>query len=90
MTQFIKETCGVAFMRASMKCLSRVHSTAFALRKSLGGKRRMLKMFPEIEERKAPKMKVLQDVMAERLQAYLEYLAFYHQGKKSLGNLSKI
>ncbi len=55
----LPETCGVAYMRASMKCLSRVHASAFALRRSLGGKRPMLRMFPEIEERRPPKWKVL-------------------------------
>ena len=36
-------------MRASMNSLSRVHATAFALRRSLGGRKRFLKMFPEVQ-----------------------------------------
>ena len=68
-------------MRASMNSLSRVHSTAFALRRSLGGRKRFLKMFPEVQERKIPRLKSLKKLMAERLRPYLEYLALFHTGK---------
>ena len=70
-------------MRASMNSLSRVHATAFALRRSLGGRKRFLKMFPEVQERKVPRLKTLKALMAERLRPYLEYLAVFHTGEWS-------
>ena len=71
-------------MRASMNSLSRVHATAFALRRSLGGRKRFLKMFPELQERKVPRLKTLKALMKERLRPYLEYLAVFHTGDYSV------
>jgi len=73
--QVDNHTTKVSYMAAAMTSLANIHGITFSFMKSLGGKQKLLELFPTIKEQYLPECDSIRSTFNRTVTAYLEYLA---------------